>query len=289
MQFPRRLRIALAQLRRTPTTTSATVLTLALGIGAATTVYTLVDGVLVRPLPVTEEAELLSPALTRLDQGGHYTVNWHTFEGLREETRAFDSVSTGRAESVRVRTAPDAAPAKLSAARVTGNWFSTLGLEVASGRGLLPSDSREDGGPAQPVVVLSQATAQRLFGDPAPLDATLDIDGADHRIVGVHAHPEIAGLLLYDLLLPLSIDAETARQQPEWGFKVIGPPQGRNRRRHGSGQSRGRGPAYGRALSGVQRGLGESRFTRFAGGSKALRATDCSPCSELSCSCWRWR
>ncbi|HEX5046411.1 MAG TPA: ABC transporter permease [Gammaproteobacteria bacterium] len=176
------LRHSLRSLRRSPGFTVVAALTLALGIGINTTIFSGISALLLRPLPFANAGQLVvvqpvgptSPATKGL------------LVELRARLRGVDAIASYNLWTFTLRG--DGAPERMTAARVTGNLFDVLGAPPLLGRTLLPSDS--DSG-AEPVVVLSYGAWQRRFGgDLDVVGRTLDVNqggsnGGPTRVVGV--------------------------------------------------------------------------------------------------------
>lgn len=180
------LRLAGRQLRRTPGFTLVVVLTLALGIGSLTAIYSLADGVLFRPLPFDEPQELVSLFGHHVDSGrGQWNTSYPDFEDYRD-----------RAESLRLATySPRVAnvlgagdrPERLTVAWASHDLFELLGLQVVAGRDLLPEDDVAGG---EPVAVLSESFwRERFGGEEDAIGRSLRIDGVPTTIVGVVSGP----------------------------------------------------------------------------------------------------
>jgi hypothetical protein len=166
------VRYSLRQLRKTPGFTMTAVLTLALGIGANTAIFTLVQAVLLKNLPVVDPSSLVRLGdredccnLSLASFDSDYT-NFSTegYEYLRDHTPEFAELAAmqaGRAD-LSVRRAGSAAPPRSSFGEfVSGNYFQTFGIQPLQGRMLLPSD---DNAGAAPVAVISYQIWQRDFG-----------------------------------------------------------------------------------------------------------------------------
>ena len=189
MLSPTSLRHAARRLLRAPAFAVTAVLTLALGIGGTIAVFTVVNGVLLQPLPYPHAERLVDlshtlalAGLTRVDQSDA------TFLLYRRDNRVFTDVGVYRSTAVNMRV-PGAAPGsgataeRVSAARVTPSVFRVLDAASMRGRGLTEADAAP-GAPA--VAVISQGLWTRDFGDdPAVVGRHLSIDGVDHEIVGV--------------------------------------------------------------------------------------------------------
>src|SRR5262245_7143532 len=182
MQFWQDLRYGARMLLKKPGLTSIAVLTLALGIGANTAMFSLIDAVLLKALPVKKPE-----ALVMLSGG-------YSYHGLRT-LREFDQVSTGLVayNSVRlgVSIAGQVEPTVVGHL-VTGNYFTVLGVNPILGRLLGEEDDRTPG--AHPVAAISYGYWQRRFGgDPAIVGNTISIAGMPFTIIGV-TPPEFFGV-----------------------------------------------------------------------------------------------
>jgi putative ABC transport system permease protein len=176
------LRSAVRQLRRARGFTAVAVLTLALGVGAATALLTAVDAVLLRPLPYRDPDRL---AFVR-EYGtggapGDVQSSLRSVSEWRGRTRAFGALAAYRYWLFNLAGAPQAEA--LLGAYVTDNAFATLGVPPALGRTFRPGDDRPG---ANRVAVLSHDLWRRRFGaDPGVLGRALRMDGAAYTVVGV--------------------------------------------------------------------------------------------------------
>jgi putative ABC transport system permease protein len=175
------LRYAVRNLVRYPTFSAIAVATLALGIGANTAVFTLVDGVLLSPLPFDEPDELL--AIRHLGRGGadQLPMSQGLYVLYREQASSIDELALHGPTTVNLVV--DGEAERLPAQAVTPSFFDVLGVEPVLGRAFLEEEGAPGG--AQ-VVILGDGLWQRHFGgDPAAVGQTLDINGAIREIVGV--------------------------------------------------------------------------------------------------------
>ena len=178
----RDLRMALRSLRRAPGFTLVAVVTLALGIGANTAIFSVVEALMFRSLPVDRPEELVQ--LARVSSGAarpSYSFSYPLARGLAREGGIFAALSGFAMDTLAVGD-----PGSLEsteAALVDGDYFRTLGISATAGRLLDPSDDREG---AQPVAVLSDGYWRRRYGrDSRIIGRTLRIDGVPVPIVGV--------------------------------------------------------------------------------------------------------
>jgi putative ABC transport system permease protein len=170
------LRFALRQFGRTPGLTLAAVLALACGIGGVTTAFTLIDVVVLRPLPVSKPEELV----WLRDPSFSYPV----FQQIRDRGSMFQRVFAW--DQRRMQATWSREPEATSVLLATGAFHETLGLQPAAGRLLTESDVGDRASDAQPVAVLSYgAWRQRFNGDPTAIGRTLRIEGQPFTIVGV--------------------------------------------------------------------------------------------------------
>jgi putative ABC transport system permease protein len=198
------LRFALRGLRRQPVFAAIVIATLALGIGANSAIFSVVDAVLLRPLPYREPGQLVRVWST-------YPPPKAIFVQMRANTRSFTGLagySFERDVSV-LRTCASAdatcAPLRATAVDVSANLFSLLGVNAALGRALREGEDRpgSDG-----VVVIGHALWQQTFGgDPNVVGLRLSIDGIPHTIVGVMPEDFALPSARTQLWLPATINA----------------------------------------------------------------------------------
>ena len=180
----RDLRLAARSWRRSPGLAAAAVVTLALALGANTTLFSLVNAVLLRPLPGIAHADRLVNVHRRTADGTTFLgVSHPDYRDLRERTRALDGLAAfnGRGVSLGDGTG---APELVGIQIVSGNYFDVLGVRPLRGRLLSDAD---DGAPgASPVAVISHALWQRRFGsDPAVVGRSVRLNGFPFTVVGV--------------------------------------------------------------------------------------------------------
>jgi putative ABC transport system permease protein len=181
------LRLALRSLRGSSTTTLAAILTLALGIGATTAVFSVANGLLLRPLPVAEPHRLVTvTSATALRFGFQAGVGWNyaMWDRFREGAEAFDGGFTWTFLQVAGSDGGEAQP--LNALIASGGVFEALGVHALAGRTFTAADDVRGGGPDGGVVVISEALWQRRFGGTANvLGSRLSIEGTPLTIVGI--------------------------------------------------------------------------------------------------------
>jgi len=188
------LRYGLRQLRRNPGITAVAVLTLALGIGGTAVVFSLLDAVLLRPLPYPHSDRLfrLFP-LEGAKKRGVEQASYADFRDWQRETRAFESLAAYQGESLNLTGTAE--PERLEGAAVTSGFFSTLGVGPVMGREFRSDD-------AQSVAILSYALWQRRFGSNLEIiGKPVHLDGRQFTVIGVlppqvrfRAHPWAAAV-----------------------------------------------------------------------------------------------
>src|SRR5437867_2861557 len=173
--------------------TATAVLTLALGIGGTTAIFTLIDAAMLRPLPVSDPARMYrvgdgddTIAVGRHGRWGLFS--FPLYERLKAGTPQFEDITAfdwgGNQLSVRRQGTADAAR-PLFAEYVTGTYFSTLGVGAFSGRVFAPDDDRPS---ASPVAVLSHHAWQGVYGaDPSVVGSTFVVEGRPFTVIGVSA------------------------------------------------------------------------------------------------------
>ena len=174
------LRGALRRLVKRPVFTLVAVLTLGLGIGANTALFSIVNSTVLRPLPYTSPTQLavvFGTAERGAQQLPHPPANFLDF---RERSTRFEDM--GAAEAWSPTLGGEQRPEKVTGLRITPNLFSVLGVQPAVGRPFRESDGVEG---AETVVLLSHGMAQRLGGTSAVIGKHLRLDGRDHTVVGV--------------------------------------------------------------------------------------------------------
>jgi predicted permease len=199
------LRFAFRALGKSPWFASLAVITLALGIAVNTSIFSIINGFLLRPMPVPHPEQLAVLALQQTGDKDLQKFSYPDYLDLRDQ-----SSSSGDLIAYRITLGGLTADNRgdhCIATRVTGNYFSTLGLQPVLGRLILPTEGQTPG--ADPVLVLGYSYWQKRFaGDKNILGKKVEMNGRPFTIVGV-APQEFHGtysILDSDLYLPLSAD-----------------------------------------------------------------------------------
>jgi putative ABC transport system permease protein len=203
------LRYALRTLRRSPGYAAAAVLTLALGIGANTAIFTVVRTVLLAPLPYREPDRLAWVWATRVDRDRAF-FSIPNFLDTREAALSFEKLAAFTPWAPTL--SGDGEPERLDAVRVNGDVFDVLGARAALGRPLAHSDSEPQ---AARVAVISHGLWTRRFGgDPSAVGRSLLLNGEAYAVVGVlPAGFVFPGAETADAIVPLSLAADPRRTE----------------------------------------------------------------------------
>jgi putative ABC transport system permease protein len=176
------VRFGLRMLRKNPGTTAVAVLTLALGIGATTAIFSLVDAWMIRPLPYPHSSSLMVFLSEQQRQGWtSENVSPGDFADFEKQNRSFVAVAAWSGWNFNVTG--DGSPVFLEGGRVSGNFFDTLGVKPLLGRAF----SRDEDSPGGPhVVVISSGLWQGRFGgDPNIIGRAMSIDDQSYTVIGV--------------------------------------------------------------------------------------------------------
>lgn len=204
---------ALRSLLKSPATTLLALLTLALGIGANTAIFSVLEAVLLRPLPYPEGDRLLL-IWQRSDREEH-SVSWPNYLDWRAQAKSFRELGVYARRSLPL-TGRGAAPEMLSVTLASANWFAVTGLPPVLGRGFSPA---EDAVGAERVVVISHRLWQERFaGRPDVLGQTVQIDAVPHLVVGVLA-PEAGYPFTSDAWVPIAPHSDN----PVWADRSNNP------------------------------------------------------------------
>jgi predicted permease len=208
--FLQDLRYAVRMLRRSPGFAAVVIISLALGIGANTAIFSAIDAVMLRMLPVEEPQQLVmlqwhakdwpEKYLSGLEGSGFgeagqgltsYSFAFPAYEQFRDQNHAFSSTFAFAANGQEVNIGIDGRAEATEIQGVSGNYFDGVGIQAATGRTLQPQDDQES---AAPVAVISyQFWQRRLGGNPSIAGKSMTINGLPITIVGV-TPPEFFGL-----------------------------------------------------------------------------------------------
>jgi putative ABC transport system permease protein len=174
------LTYAFRSIRKAPAFAAVVIITLALGIGANTAIFTVVDAVMLRPYAFADTDRIMMLS-ERTRAGASMAVAWPTYQDWRAQNQTFERMGIYRSTSVNI-TGGDH-PERLAAAMVAADVFTILGIQPIMGRTFLPA---EDQPSAAAVTVISERLwRRRLNADPAILGQPLLLNGVPHTVVGV--------------------------------------------------------------------------------------------------------
>ncbi len=205
------LRYALRGLRRNPVFAVTAILTLALGIGASTAVFSVVDRILFRPLPYAHPDQLVSVGLTAPIVPQEFMLGGSYF-AWRDNQKPFSAFTSET--GVNPCDLTENNPAHLVCASVEANFLPTLGVSPILGRNFLPEEDRPNG---PKVALISYGLWKGHYNrDPAIVNHVIDIDGIQVRIVGVLPEDfEMPAMEQTDIIVPQALDeAEQRKAEP---------------------------------------------------------------------------
>jgi len=176
------VRFALRTLRRAPAFTAIAALTLALGVASTTAIFSLVNGILLRPLPYPHAEQLVKVVQSFPEKGlDSWPLSQQNAALYKSDVKDFTHFAAYTPQGVTLTG--DGAPERLLAVQVTGDFFTTLGVPAALGRTVTDSEVTRS---SAPVAILGYGFWQSRFGGAASvIGKTIDLDGTPTRIVGV--------------------------------------------------------------------------------------------------------
>jgi predicted permease len=221
------LRFGVRTLLKSPGFALVAVVTLALGIGANTAIFSVVNGLLLRPLPYAD-SERLAIIWTH-SPGANVAQDWPSpgqFSAVRSQTSVFESMALARGMSYNL--AGESGAERVGGVQVSSEMFPLLGARPQLGRVFLP----EEDAPGRPqTVVLSHGLWQRRFGgDPSVVGRSLTLNGQSYAVVGVmpadfqlgyEVMPTVGAVQQPDVLLPLPLSAERMESQGDENYNVV--------------------------------------------------------------------
>ncbi len=221
------IRYALRQLRKSPGFALTAILTLAFGIGANTAIFSIVEGVLLRPLPFANQARLvtLGDRLEGVEYGGEVPgVTPHGIRIYMRDTHAFSSL--GGYQATTYELSGLGTPAQINAGRLTASMFPVLGISPLMGRAFT---QQEDDDSRQVAVLSYQTWRGRFDGDPHILGRKVLLDRKPYEIIGVMPRefefPLVPGQLnRCELWVPMSF-TQAERSQASagaWAYNMVG-------------------------------------------------------------------
>jgi putative ABC transport system permease protein len=207
------LRLAFRTLRATPIVTSVAAVSLALGIGANTAMFSLVNSLLLRSLPVREPSRLV--LLRSREKSGYPEWSYPVWNEIRSRSQLFESVLAW-SPVARANFLVDGVAQKADGFFASGSFFDTLGVGALVGRTFSDADDRPGGGPDGPVAVISYPFWRRQFnGDLHALGRTITLENVEFTVVGVmepgFSGPDVGRA--FDVIVPLGTEPLVSRSE----------------------------------------------------------------------------
>ena len=222
------LRYGARMLLKKTSFSAVAVLTLAMGIGANTAIFSIVNSLLLRPLPY-RDSERLAIIWTH-SPGANVAQDWPSpgqFSAIKSQTSVFEELALAQGDNVILTGRGE--PERLGVIRTTSVMFSLLGTQPLLGRVFLPEEDTP--GKQQPAVILSYSLWQRRFGgDPKVLGESLRLDGSNYTVVGVmspdfslgyEVMPTVGSVAQAELLLPLPLSADRMNNHGDENYNVL--------------------------------------------------------------------
>jgi predicted permease len=218
------VRHAFRMLKRTPVVTGAAILTLALGVGGNTAVFSVVHAVILRPLPYPDPDRLVELSDISPANAG-FRVSALNYLSWAERSRSFDALAAFGGVTVNLTGEGDAE--RLIGTAITASMFRVLGLQPIAGRPLRDDDDEQPG--SDRVALLSETFWQRRFGrNPAIIGQSIALDGQRHEVIGVVprafrdvGRARISSAGAPQIFVPLTID-RTRETRGNHTWRVVG-------------------------------------------------------------------
>jgi putative ABC transport system permease protein len=201
--FLKDIRYGIRSLLKRPGFTAIAIITLALGIGANTAIFSLVRGVLLRPLPFSEPERLIGIRESKVDEGNGNPMAWRSFAEFRDRTQTLESIAAYVNYNPEIEQAEGMV--RLQGARVSHSYFKVLGVQPVLGRDFTSEDDKV-GAPG--TAVLGYDLWQQLYvGDREVVGKSLRMNGESFTIIGVMPPVSVGGQIGWrSIWIPLSIN-----------------------------------------------------------------------------------
>ncbi|HKR85627.1 MAG TPA: ABC transporter permease, partial [Terriglobales bacterium] len=208
--FAQDVRYGVRMLLKAPLFTAVALTTIAIGIGANTAIFSLVDAILLRPLPYPDPQRLIVAGTHQRGGSGLELISTADFLAWRDHQQSFEEVAILDRTNNSFALSGLGQPERISGAGVSANFFSVFGVTPLKGRGFRPDEDRP-GVPAA-VVISEQFWRDHLGSDPQVLNRTLTLDGKQHMIVGV---------------MPAAFRFPSRKPAEMWAIRTLNPPVAR--------------------------------------------------------------
>lgn len=211
------VRYALRRLRNAPAFTLLVLATMALGIGANSAIFSVINAVLLRPLPYTDPQSLVLLTEKARDFP-KFTVSYKNYRDWKDQSQSFSQFAGIRNTNLTLTAAGE--PERIPAQMASANLFDTLGVSVKTGRGLLPADDQK-GAPG--VVLIGNDLWQRRFsGSTTVLGQSINLDNQSYVIVGILPPAFQVMQQSPDVIVPLEPWARTLPDDRAWHPGILG-------------------------------------------------------------------
>ena len=209
--FTRDLRYALRMLRKSPGYTSIAMLTLAIGIGANTAIFSFVDGVLLKPLPYPD-ADRIVRVMEKPPQGERNSISTLNFLDWQRDNTVFDFLAAQTGGGATLTGVSE--PVQLRGARVSADYFRIFGIEPALGRTFAPGEDQLGN---HRVVILSHALWVSQFGaDPGIVNRPILLDNQPHTVIGVLPKGSAFDRAFNQIWRPLAFEPSNMTRDFHW-------------------------------------------------------------------------
>jgi predicted permease len=221
------LRYGVRVLTKKPGFTIVAIITLALGIGANSTIFSVVNGLLLRPLPYPNSERLV--IIWTHSPGANVAQDWPSpgqYDAIKSKSISFENIAIAQGSNV-ILTG-QGSPERLGVVWTSSVMFSLLGVQPALGRLFLPE---EDSPGKSPTALLSYGLWQQRFGgDPNVIDQVIMLNGRSYTVVGVmpstfslsfEVMPTVGAIAQADILLPLPLSAEDLNRQGDENYNLL--------------------------------------------------------------------
>ena len=211
----RDIRYGVRSLLKRPGFTVIALVALALGIGANTAIFSLVNAVLLRPLPFAEPDRLVWVWGNIKNGGNRASVSPLDFLDYRQQNNTFEEFAASFSVPFRLNYTGDGEPERLEASGVTGNYFKALGAKPAFGRNIQLENEKPGN---EQVAILSYSLWQKRFaGDPAIINKTITLDGRSFAVLGVMP-PDFSMPRAAEVWVPMNFDIDPGMKQRKAHF-----------------------------------------------------------------------
>jgi putative ABC transport system permease protein len=221
------VRQGLRVLGKAPSFTIAVALTLGLGIGANAAVFSIINALMLRPLPVADPTNLYVLSVTHQDNDQPHQVSWADYIDYRDSAGVFSDVAAYQIDFAGLSA--DNRADRIAVGYVTGNFFTMLGVAPRAGRLILPDEGKKFG--ADPVIVLGHSYWKKRFNaDPSVVGRHVQVNGRPFTVAGVvpetlygvYALVEFDGYMPFGMISPEQAYRETIARRDNHDLRVIG-------------------------------------------------------------------